>query len=398
MKISTYINSPKIKTSIILAIILCSFFLFTSFNDGKEETISKFEEAIKNENVKALNDLLFSSEKDLSINEGTTKEILQYIKDNSLQDEIISAIKQEGKHDLFSLVKDTKLGLFENYVLVFHPYYMEVTYPEGLKKITIKNGKEIQINPNEKKTTIPVVPGIHIIKAFFETDYLSFTHSFQLDVSEVDANRIYKKYLKVGSVDIMPVWSDVTYYINGKEVKAEVGNNALTLNPIPLDGSVSIYYSKEFPWGTFQTEEFIISEGKPYHEWKTFAGIDPVNDTVAIQINESLIKFLNSWEEAIENHDLNIVKNITEEFNSNIEIFFNSIKRLNWKLVNFEIKNNPPQIFSNAKGKYSAVVSVKESYFSEREGITYYIDLSYVLRYDPDQNEWAIHERVEFQN
>jgi uncharacterized membrane protein YvbJ len=382
---------PKTKTtsSIIVIGLVLSFFLFTSFVDGKGQVIEEFETALQDEDIAFLKSNVISEDPALPINEQNMKMFIQFLNEDNRKEAIMNNLKENGESEFLSLKSSN--SLINKYKIVIHPYYLKLLFPEGLKKLTLSNGAEYEVEIGEEEIIdIPVIPGSYRATAHYETDFLSFETSFNFDLIEgkiiaADDKRFLHR-LKLGQVAILSQWQDTDFIINDSKVHDGFD---LRLNPIPIDGTHSFSIKKKFPWGTFTSEEVTIEESKTYVEGSDFAKIDAVNDTLTKQIVSTMETYLNNWQSAITENKIELLTNVTGNFIPKAEVYLSSFERLNRELINYTIEKESITIFEDIRGNYIAYVTVNES-LQEVNNIIYYEDRGYFLIYNNKTGSWIL--------
>lgn len=276
--------SPK-KKKWIIAGVTAAVLLIGAYKIGeslfsKERLINNFEEALINQDEKAISELLHSSDKKLEINKDTVKSFMKYYKENP--DEIKVTVESlrnqsemtgvqedaENYNNFFSSTSDEMVTILQDGKFIFYDKYQLMIDSIYLTLQTNYKDTELYIN-NEKvdktdqvdfeKTYGPYVPGIHDVEAKLKTDFVDLVVEDSVtahggDQPTVDLYLEGEDVYIETSIDSEEVDLKGKLYINGKDVGINPFQND-EFGPVLTDGTMKAAIEAELPWGTIKTKE-----------------------------------------------------------------------------------------------------------------------------------------------
>lgn len=286
------------------ALILIGILLFkigetiTSY----DRVIDQLEEALNENDGKQLASLLNGTNNSLEINEQTVQGLLTYYDENpSERARLLKRLREEGQaleEGTFDSTEVLSLGtsgkkylFFDRYMIEVEPVYFEV-YTNYDQTTIAMNNEEIVTTTSEEFTAEygPYVPGTYTFTASYASDYIELeehskvTHmgadtteyvSLYLDGSMVEFNLDYSHLMEVDPVHL---------YLNGKDTGINVQEQH-EVGPLLTDGSITVSYGFEAPWGSVMTEE------EPIEYTHMGAGELVIDDTLQTEIQETIITY-----------------------------------------------------------------------------------------------------------
>lgn len=284
--------SKKQKLTFIIA-GLAAVLLFGLYKLGEsltsnERLITKFEEAVLENDEKALAKVLSSNNKKLVIDEKSVKGLIKYYKENpEIADETFESLKRQAnildaaekakqtdsddllEDVLFSgyfvnLEKDGKTFIYDRYQINIDPVYLSLGTNFKDTELYI-DGKKVgkATKPEFEATYGPYVPGLHKVEAKLKTDFIDLTTNETILFSQTEGKQQEDIYLEADqvAVDIPEELADqkVALYINGKDVGVNLSESP-TFGPVLMDGTMKMAVEAEFPWGKVKSEEVAIED------------------------------------------------------------------------------------------------------------------------------------------
>lgn len=188
--------SKKAILIIALSVISAIFigvvgFFFVSQLNQPDQIVQQFEEAIAEDNPKALEELIVPDKSEAVVDKQSTAALVDYLKANSHSYEAIkeSLQKQLEKKDYtktnqpISLILDGKKGLTKNYKLLVKTSSIKVSGHHEDDKVTFNIDKS-KLNFEEKDDGLygPFIPGTYSVVLTVKNDLGDFTETKKLDV------------------------------------------------------------------------------------------------------------------------------------------------------------------------------------------------------------------------
>lgn len=284
--------SKKQKLSLIIAGVV-AVFLFGLYKLGEsltsnERLITQFEEAVLENDEKALAKVLSSNNKKLVIDEKSVKGLINYYKENpEIADETFESLKRQANvlssaekakqtenDDLLqdvllsgyfvNLEKDGKTFIYDRYEINIDPVYLSLGTNFKDTELYI-DGKEVgkANKPDFEDTYGPYVPGLHKVEAKLKTDFIDLTTKETIVFAQTEGKQQEGIYLEADqvTVDIPEELANqkVALYINGKDVGINLAESP-TFGPVLMDGTMKMAVEAEFPWGKVKSEELAIED------------------------------------------------------------------------------------------------------------------------------------------
>jgi uncharacterized membrane protein YvbJ len=284
--------SKKQKLSFIIAgvavVLLFGLYKLGESLTSNERLITKFEEAVLENDEKALAKVLSSNNKKLVIDEKSVKGLINYYKKNpEIADETFDSLKRQANildaaekakqtdsDDLLedvllsgyfvNLEKDGKTFIYDRYQINIDPVYLSLGTNFKDTELYIDGKKVGKANKPEFEATYgPYVPGLHKVEAKLKTDFIDLTTNETILFAQTEGKQQEGIYLEADqvTVDIPEELADqkVALYINGKDVGVNLSESP-TFGPVLMDGTMKMAVEAEFPWGKVKSEEVAIED------------------------------------------------------------------------------------------------------------------------------------------
>jgi uncharacterized membrane protein YvbJ len=390
-------KKQKIWTSAIvgaLTLLLALFFIIQYFVNP-DRTISAFEKAVEENDVKQLTSLLNTSNEDLKVTEDTVQPFLQWLKeDDEALNSIISDLHEQKVHKgkeseeeyILSLKKKGRfLGIFPRYQLEISPSYVELGAPYAGTVFHI-NEKEVgQLEEDDQIITVgPLIPGIYTVSAKLKGEYIDLesneemsilsgqdnSHYFQLNADEV--------YI---STDLGELDTKVELLINKKPVEWNLKNDE-AFGPILMDGSVNMALKIYFPWGEVVTEE------KPVNQSNMFFAVkeeDELKNTLVELTELALTNYMLMKATRSKDSLSNFTGKAIKELSNMIENDDNNSDWMTSKALNFEIYPLSYNIWlEDGVFRITSVATLNEEveYAESTEEVSTPLDLEFIYEED----------------
>ncbi|MCV9884468.1 zinc ribbon domain-containing protein [Metabacillus halosaccharovorans] len=332
-------KKPMTKKTKLLLIIggAAVILLFGGYKVGEALTsesrlIEKFENALNENDAKAVAKLLTSNDKKVKINETSVKGLLKYYKENpeEIRDtidtletqskvlrtenpmeelELEDLLNEFAGDSLVNLEKDGKFLLYDNYQLNIDPVYLELGTNYKDTSLFV-DGKEVGMadKPEYVSTFGPFLPGYHKIEAKLKTDFIDLAVEEEVFLNEV--NEKQNEYVEIDADEVtvsLPegMEGSVSLLINGKDVGVNPLENP-TFGPVLTDGTMKVQVVSEFPWGKITSLETPITSD--------YVQVNVIDDTVREQLMNTAHEFNMQRGEAFAKMDASKLIVATEEY------------------------------------------------------------------------------------
>lgn len=298
-------------------LIIVSAVVFYSIGKNKftpENKLAAFQEAVKNNDVNELVELITPYKNSFEITTDNTAILLDYLNNNPQKyDQLIENLNQQLKSiesskenttinddDTYATIRLTKKGkewlLFDGYELAVIPAYIELSANQENIDFFVDN-KKIATSSKEgaQEKLGPFMPGLHTVKGTYHNSYISsnkeekkelfntneqtFKHNFEFDLSEVSVK--------------MYVEGDYQLYINNKKTDITLEKGEQTIGTFPLDGSVKIHAEKEYPWGTAKSQVVTVDSNRLFLE-DIYVLTEEQQNNLMKQLNKTISQYYTS--------------------------------------------------------------------------------------------------------
>lgn len=267
----------KSKVGIIVAAVIIALaaggHYYLSAQSKPEKVVAAFNEAIQNEDIKALTSMMNKGQDKREVTEKEAELFLEYLTNEAdlssvnkeLQKQAIQIenvnklepIEDENGNQLVSMKKlsEKKLFFYDQYRLDFYPIELMVsTNLEGVQ-LLLNDKDYIKVNDAEKfVSTGFVFPGEHELKGVYQGEYVKLNEKQKLDFTEASENKLtVRTEFETTEIIVYSNFDDAILFVNGKSTGKEIGNIE-TFGPISTDGSISLSAERKVDGKTEKTE------------------------------------------------------------------------------------------------------------------------------------------------
>ncbi|ASK62841.1 hypothetical protein CFK37_12130 [Virgibacillus phasianinus] len=294
-------------------IIIIAAVAFYSIGKNKftpENKIAAFEEAVKNNNVNELMDLISPYNNSFEVTTDSTAILLDYLKSNPQKyNQIIENLNQqlkametssEGKYINYATLKLTKKGkewlFFDNYKLTVIPAFIELSANQENIDFYIDNKK---IATSSEKGSLeksePLMPGLHTVKGTFHNSYISSSQKVKMELFNTkEQSLIHNFEFDLGEVDVkLYTEEDYQLYINNKKTDVTLEKGEQTIGTFPLDGSIKMHAEKEYPWGTAKSQIVTVDNNRLFLE-DIYVLTEEQQNKLMKQLNNTISEYYSS--------------------------------------------------------------------------------------------------------
>jgi uncharacterized membrane protein YvbJ len=316
-------SQKKYMTAVIIVGMLFVFFFSSSMMTAKEKSLAELEQALKNRDVAALQQLLSVKGADYVVSDGDIGRFLTYLDSFEKDKEsLLESIKLGQNHELLSISTHKKWMFFEDYVFQVKPFFIEFTIDEYVKEIEIVGAETLRTEGSEKIRSGPLMPGTYEIYAThhmgYVPDYTSKAHINAIPLIANDEDVIKTEFDTRYVIFQLYNGHGATLLVNGKETEIIIDNEK-KIYGIPKDGSVSLSVKKKSPWGEFTSNEVKITNKV------SFVRLNYTNEIAMKEIRAVAEEFTESFKKAFNKRDVALLKHVTPTFRETLEGVFESL-------------------------------------------------------------------------
>ena len=290
-----FVNKRKYEVILLMMIIFILFTvpLFINNNNTVGEVVKNFGISIEKGNKNKLNKYVLVDNEKVSSNE-LAPIVDYYIKHKDELDRVLKDLKKNKESVCFKIIKES--GFFKD------KYYINI----GTSSITFKlptpdtkiimNDKKIVADKKENK----LVQGAYQLQYIIKTEFGNVSGEKEVDIFQ---NEEIKIDADIVNITLHTNFPDGKVFIGNKELKNSAGE-IVEFGPIPTNKTLEIYISRDFPWGTIESEKVKISKDNHIK-----LDIDMVNDKLREEISDLINKFYEEAFEALNKNDMNLIVN-----------------------------------------------------------------------------------------
>jgi uncharacterized membrane protein YvbJ len=256
----------------VICLIICAYIAGAYLMDPRDK-VMRFEQAVRNGDVKTLSGLIHSPESKLEIDEKHIKDLITYSKENQeylpeLVSSMLTQINDEengitnigGGRDYY--FKRTKIPLFYSlYTIQIRPYFLEISTNEPGATIKVDNKQVFKTTDKEKTYTWgPLMPGIY--KTYAEKKYPYALLSQENIISAFNEETATSKSdleLNGGNLTLESNFENTKIFINGKAIGKTV-KELPEIGPVSFNGTIRIHGEQQLPWGLEKSPDVLVEE------------------------------------------------------------------------------------------------------------------------------------------
>jgi hypothetical protein len=258
---------------IALVFIIVAAYIAGAYLMNPRDTVTSFEQAVRNGDVKTLKGLIHSPESQVKVDEKHLKDLITYSKENEeylpkivgnmmaqINDEENGIPNPGGATDFY--LKKTSIPLFySHFTIQFRPYFLELSTNEAGSTLKLDNKKVFQTTDKEKKHTIgPLMPGIYKTSAEKKFQYALLSQENSVTAFD-DENATSTSDLELygGSLELESNFENTSIFINGKSINQTI-KTMPKIGPISFNGTIRIHGEQQFPWGLEKSAEALVEQ------------------------------------------------------------------------------------------------------------------------------------------
>ncbi|PEJ36619.1 hypothetical protein CN689_03995 [Peribacillus butanolivorans] len=297
MEIMTKVKQHKVITT-ILAFVIFGIILLTIISTNQptsEELVNDFERAIIEGDVKTLEKLLDTEDKEMKLTEKGSKQLISYAQeDPEYLKELIFIMKAQAaildqnqaaktQNPIFQHATEGEIleagdyyvkkseGLFSSPHIYTRSYSLTVSVEEPKSTIKIENKKVLTTTKNRLETTLHhLPPGTYNVSASKKYKYATVTDKEKIQLFEEDEFKDNVALDVSGNrVAIESNADNVSIFVNGKDtgekatVVRESSSNSseeVLFGPFSNNGATKIHGEVSYPWGKAKSAPQSIGE------------------------------------------------------------------------------------------------------------------------------------------
>ncbi|GAA5415795.1 hypothetical protein Pryu01_00827 [Paraliobacillus ryukyuensis] len=315
-----------IGSSVIAAIIL----LIVTYQIGatltdKDRLINRFEQALADQDAKAMADLLTAGDKRLEITEENLSEFMKYTEETPSSQQYFTedlraqaSVYESGNTPessrVFSLKQDGKTALiYDHYTIEVMPFYFEVR--TNMKDVHLMlNNEALAVSDAEAYTKEfgPFLPGNYQVSASYENDYAVLENNVQLQLlapydqhQQLDLS-LYGEYVSLSS-EYEDIATSTSFFVNDKAIDLSEDNQ---FGPVSVDGSIAAHSVLTFPWGEAQSQKTPIESS-----YMDLAVPSPFSEEIQTEIVNTIHGFAGEYVDATKARDVSLFTTTTDAYN-----------------------------------------------------------------------------------
>lgn len=312
---------------VALGIALAVLFFIGNNMYAPEKKLAAFEDAVTNEKVEELLELLISADDNFEITAENTAHLITYLNSNpdlleELENKFTSQFEssQTEKNDYASinLVSSGKrLLFFDDYRFEITPAYIHPMSNSESVNFYINGEPAEEISEYTDKGYGPVMPGHYQIQAEFDRSFVNLEQSAEVDVYETMVNEVIHSFdFPVDEIIAHSDYDDYVLYVNGEKTDIVIHEGEQNIGEFPNDGSVSLFIGKDFPWGEVRSEEVVITEENEVE----FVIEHALSDEAKTELMEKMNEVVATYQEALSEQDASLLdEGVTEEMKERLE-------------------------------------------------------------------------------
>lgn len=302
------------------------------------------------------------------------------------------SLKQEGKRWL----------LFDDYSFEITPAYIHVLTNEEDVTFSINGQVVDEFEQIDNGVRIgPLTPGLFTVHGTVVSDLMDVekdvdVHLFEL-ANEYDTAELQ---FEIETIEASAPYEDSIVYINGEPSDITIGPEPQEIGILPVDGSATISFKREFPWNDVQTDDIPVEQASIY--------IDDIEVLTEDDKKEIMTTLNENWQqhtEALVTGDTSIMSYASDEYIERISDLHDELQGRSGEYIG-EVVASRYRLDSLALPEYNeeteryeleveAEYTVYEpdvrTYALLREDDDYNRTTYYIhTYYDEEQGEWAI--------
>lgn len=263
-----------------LAVIAVLVIVVTSLTfaaaDGPEEVVRKFEEAVYNNDVDALEEIVSPDDDRMKIDREHLAQFLEFIHGNDKYMETTMSLLQyqlaayQGNHMPYSddynygqvdyYLKLEEGALFDSYSIGVRPYYLHIKVGESGGTVKVDGEEVLSSKQGGSKVLGPLMPGQYKVEGTKKYPYALVKDVRELDLFFDEQGQVKVDLDLTGTyIHLDSVFEDTQVIVNGEPIKKTV-KELQEFGPVSLDGSITLQGERKFPWGVTRSVKQKVTE------------------------------------------------------------------------------------------------------------------------------------------
>jgi uncharacterized membrane protein YvbJ len=329
---------------VVAAVIVAAYFVGAAAY-APERTIEAFRKAVEARDIDRLAQLLEPQQDGMSVSRNDLERLVDYYEAypedldqavQQLQESIDSGEVTSGAP--LTLVQNGKFLVYDQYAIEVAPYYVTLsTNMEGAELFIGDTRLAAADSDDYKERFGPYWPGEYEVKAVYSGEFTK--------LAETKRVRLYGQQEQEVALELEPVYAqfesgiqDAIVYVNGVSTGRTVRDFDGQIGPLAFDGSTTLHAEAKFPWGTYQSEEIVLTP-ELENSVVTFL-FEEAYEAAREQVMNAVNEYLASWVPAYKNMDIQLFTNITEErrslFTSDFQWMLETGQRFTGEIVGSE--------------------------------------------------------------
>jgi len=303
---------------VVLAAVIIAVYFVGDAAYAPERTIEAFKQAVETRDIDKLAQLLRPGRDEMSVSRKDLESLADYYE--AYPADLEQAVQQlresigngESAPDApLTLAVAGKFLVYDQYVIEVAPYYVTLsTNMEGAELFIGDTRLDKADSDDFKQRFGPYWPGVYEVKAVYSGEFTQLTETQQL--------RLYGEQEQEAHLELTPSYAqfesgvqDAVVYVNGVSTGRTIQDFDGRIGPLAFDGSTTLLAEAKFPWGTFQSEEIVLTP-ELENSVVTFL-FEDAYEAAREQVMNAVNEYLASWVPAYKSMDIQQFTNITEE-------------------------------------------------------------------------------------
>lgn len=401
---------------IIIGLGAFGAYTYMVYQNNVEHTIAKFENAIIDQDTKALTDLFTSSDNRLQIGEKEVSFFLEYLDKNpahlspmiaSLEEKsevsaIIDGEVQEAEEvesePILSIKKSgKKYMVIDTYKIEVHPQFLTIKTNQQNTSFYISD-KEIARSDAEdfSRNIGPLMPGLYNIKGVWEAEHVNLENEQTVELfggTELEEGLTFE--FEGQTINIDSNYQDAKLFVNSKDTGLTI-EKVNPFGPIVTDGTLNVLAEISFPWGNARSEEVTISS-----EDNLTLDINPLTEELEQTLMDMGNEYAQSFIAAYSSGDVNQFKHLDKNMMStySTELQNNKATNTTWKgslvATNFDLDSfsieqnnlNEHEVSVNTSFQYNLAISTPDN---QPEAALTDFNQAITFKYSNNISKWVI--------
>ncbi|GAA5344427.1 hypothetical protein CLV97_12322 [Planifilum fimeticola] len=263
--------------AVIAVLVIAVTSLTFAAADGPEEVVRKFEEAVYNKDVDALEEIVSPDDDRMKIDREHLAQFLEFIHENDKYMETTMSLLQyqlaayQGNHmpypDNYNYgqvdyyLKLEEGVLFDSYSIGIRPYYLHIKVDETGGTVKVDGEEVLSSKQGSSKVMGPLMPGQYKVEGTKKYPYALVKDVWELDLFFDEQGQVKVNLDLTGThINLDSAFEDTRVIVNGKPLNKTV-KELQEFGPVSLDGSITLQGERKFPWGVTRSDKKIVTEG-----------------------------------------------------------------------------------------------------------------------------------------